>query len=395
MTIMPEHTKTEVRPGILVVDDTPINLQLLTCLLKERGYRPRPVTSGKAALAAAQSEPPDLVLLDISMPEMNGYTVCERFKADPLLKDIPILFLSALSDIEDKIRGLKVGGADFITKPFRIEEIEARINAHLRVRTLQRQLLEQNVRLEEIVAERTRQLDEAYTRLKSLDRVKGEFLLMLAHEMRTPSNGVLGVGELVLELCPPSAELEEYKDLFHGSKDRLIRLLDDVSLLTHLETNQEALANSSTSYVELLNCARHALHLPRQTIAANLPHPLLRGETEHLLRALTTALQLAACFCKNQTSTDCEWETLERSLIVRFNLDALLLKPEECSMIFDINSEVRTRSAAEPLGLAPVVTHRLLQLMGGDICLESVGSPQGRLVLVLPLAHPLAPASSV
>lgn len=113
------------KPNVLVVDDTPANLQLLANMLKERGYKTRPVPSGILALQAAQSDPPDVILLDINMPEMNGYEVCERLKADEQLKEIPVIFISALNEILDKVRAFSVGGVDYITKPFQIDEVQA------------------------------------------------------------------------------------------------------------------------------------------------------------------------------------------------------------------------------------------------------------------------------
>jgi DNA-binding response OmpR family regulator len=114
-------------PDILMVDDTPANLQLLTDMLMKRGYRVQPVPDGKLALQAIQKEKPDLLLLDINMPEMNGYEVCERLKADEALKEIPILFISASDEPIDKIKAFAAGGVDYVTKPFHFEELEARV----------------------------------------------------------------------------------------------------------------------------------------------------------------------------------------------------------------------------------------------------------------------------
>jgi two-component system, cell cycle sensor histidine kinase and response regulator CckA len=129
--------------SILVVDDTPANLQLLTGMLKDRGYKVRPVPSGKLALLAAQREPPDLILLDINMPEMNGYEVCEHLKADAKLKGIPIIFISALTEPLDKVKAFAIGGVDYLTKPFQMEELHARVETHLKLRRLQLQLEDQ------------------------------------------------------------------------------------------------------------------------------------------------------------------------------------------------------------------------------------------------------------
>lgn len=125
---------------ILIVDDTPANLRLLSQMLSEQGYQVRPVLEGRLALIAAQVKPPDLILLDIRMPDLNGYQVCERLKSDSKTKDIPIIFISALDAIQDKVKAFTVGGVDYITKPFHVEEVLARVETHLALHKLQEQL---------------------------------------------------------------------------------------------------------------------------------------------------------------------------------------------------------------------------------------------------------------
>jgi sigma-B regulation protein RsbU (phosphoserine phosphatase) len=137
----------ESSASILVVDDTPANLQVLAGMLKDRGYKVRPVPSGKLALQAAQRDPPDLILLDINMPEMNGYEVCEHLKVDEQLKGVPVIFISALTDQLDKVKAFAIGGVDYLTKPFQMEELHARVETHLKLRRLQLELEETNRRL--------------------------------------------------------------------------------------------------------------------------------------------------------------------------------------------------------------------------------------------------------
>ncbi|MDB9527481.1 ATP-binding protein [Oscillatoria sp. CS-180] len=148
---------------ILAIDDTPENLQLLSQLLTDRHYKVRSVTKGKTALRAAQAAPPDLILLDINMPEMGGYEVCERLKAEDITRDIPVIFISALGETLDKVRAFKVGGVDFVTKPFQVEEVIARIETHLQICRLRRQLQAQNVRLEQEIRDR-RQAQETFSK---------------------------------------------------------------------------------------------------------------------------------------------------------------------------------------------------------------------------------------
>ncbi len=138
---------SRARANILIVDDIPVNLLLLSQMLAEQGYHVRPVPDGHLALAAVRAEPPDLILLDIRMPEMDGYQVCEQLKADAQTRDIPIIFISALDETEDKVRAFHTGGVDYVTKPFQAAEVLARVETHLALRRLQQQLLDANERM--------------------------------------------------------------------------------------------------------------------------------------------------------------------------------------------------------------------------------------------------------
>jgi DNA-binding response OmpR family regulator len=141
---------TEQAPqgNIMIVDDNPANLKLLEDMLRQQGYETRLFPLGRLALAAADTEPPDLILLDINMPEMNGYEVCERLKSNARLAEIPVIFISALNAVEDTVKGFRAGGVDYITKPFQLEEVQARVETHLKLRRAQqaeRDLLERTL----------------------------------------------------------------------------------------------------------------------------------------------------------------------------------------------------------------------------------------------------------
>ncbi len=131
-------SKAKLLPSILIVDDTPANVLLLVKMLAERGYDLRSVSSGKLALEAARAEAPDLILLDINMPVMNGYEVCEQLKADMALKHIPVIFISAMNETGDKVKAFRAGGVDYVTKPFQFEEVYARIQTHLQLHRLEK-----------------------------------------------------------------------------------------------------------------------------------------------------------------------------------------------------------------------------------------------------------------
>ncbi len=137
---MIQENTEKTKGSILIVDDTPANLRLLSNMLAEQGYQVRPVPEGAMALSAAQMSPPDLILLDIKLPGMNGYEVCEKLKADEKTQEIPIIFISALDATDDKIRAFTAGGVDYVTKPFHVEEVLARVETHLALRKLHKRL---------------------------------------------------------------------------------------------------------------------------------------------------------------------------------------------------------------------------------------------------------------
>jgi len=159
--------------SVLVVDDTIENLRLLSNLLGEKGYEVRAVTSGRQALQAAEHDPPDLVLLDVTMPEMDGYEVCRRLKAADRCKDVPVIFITALTDTADKVLAFDTGAVDYITKPFQFAEVLARVKTHLALRSAR-------------VA-----LAESYQRLRALEELRDNLVHMIVHDMKSPMMGLL------------------------------------------------------------------------------------------------------------------------------------------------------------------------------------------------------------
>ncbi|HBL11048.1 MAG TPA: hypothetical protein DD379_06510, partial [Cyanobacteria bacterium UBA11162] len=143
---MSQERINSTKGNILVVDDTPANLNILTEILSRKGYKVRLAPSGKLALRSIEFAPPDLILLDIMMPEMDGYQVCKILKASEKTKDIPIIFISALYEVLDKMKAFSLGGVDYITKPFEVEEVLVRIENQLSIRRLSQQLHEENIR---------------------------------------------------------------------------------------------------------------------------------------------------------------------------------------------------------------------------------------------------------
>ncbi len=224
---------TPARPthlgDVLLVDDTPENIGFLSSLLKARGYRTRAVTSGAMALQAAVAEVPDLVLLDVTMPGMDGYEVCRRMKADPALHQVPVIFLSALSDTLDKVKAFSVGGVDYVTKPFKAEEISARVETHLGLRRLQRQQQATNL-----------ELVRSYDALEKLEQVRQSLVQMIVHDLKNPLATIQICTELVRQGAPLDDDQRIAVEDIAGMAQVMGRMVMDV--LDVARTDEAALA---------------------------------------------------------------------------------------------------------------------------------------------------------
>lgn len=232
---------------ILIVDDTPDNLRILTSMLQSYGYRVRPAINGQVALTAVEQTQPDLILLDIMMPGLTGYEVCAQLKSNPLTRDIPVIFISALDDTLDKVKAFEIGGIDYIVKPFQLEEVLARIENHL---TLYQQRRE----------------------IARLNEFKDLLLRTVSHDLKNPITNIIGYSELLLEYadqaksgsCSDRASIHAHTILERIAQtathmDQLVTRLLDLSAL------EEGGAELQLSLVSL-----HEL-LTRQVLDFDLP----------------------------------------------------------------------------------------------------------------------------
>jgi len=188
------------REVILIVDDTPANLGVLFDTLEISGFRVLVNTNGESALETVKQAHPDIILLDIMMPGMDGFETCTRLKSDEMTKEIPVIFMTALTDAVDEVRGLALGAVDYITKPIRVETVLARVKTHLSLQRLQKELKEKNIRLEQEIAERTKletQLRMAH-KMKAIGTMTGG----IAHEFNNILGIILGNADIAADDIP-------------------------------------------------------------------------------------------------------------------------------------------------------------------------------------------------
>lgn len=187
---------------ILVIDDNPTNLEVLLEYLEESGFEVAIARSGESALLQIEHIQPDLILLDVVMPGIDGFETCRRFKEKELTREIPIIFITALSDSVDKVKGFLAGGADYITKPFQHEEVLARITAHLRIRQLEQRFQAERAMVNEqqrIITEQQKLIDQQQKSLEELHACKTTFFSFISHDLQRPLDNLLGSTRLIIE----------------------------------------------------------------------------------------------------------------------------------------------------------------------------------------------------
>jgi|APFre7841882630_1041343.scaffolds.fasta_scaffold06674_3 signal transduction histidine kinase len=215
---------------VLIIDDEPIARAGLEALLAGEGYRLEFATNGQEGLAMAAGLVPDVILLDIMMPDMDGYEVCKQLRDAPRLRSIPIIIISALSDKESLVRGLDAGADEFLSKPVTGLELRARVRSMLRIR-------------------------RQHKELQRLLQWREQFVNMLVHDMRTPLQVIMSYADLLLSDAPLETEQREWAELINTNADRLNRLLTEMLIMAKMERGQFALNQTTVELSQLLRSA--------------------------------------------------------------------------------------------------------------------------------------------
>lgn len=272
---------------ILIVDDVPKNIQVLGNILINKDYQISYTQDGHHAISLLKKIKFDLILLDIMMPEIDGYEVCRKIMADPETADIPIIFLSAKADKDSVIKGFKLGARDYVTKPFNAEELLARVKTHLDLKDKTEQLSEMNHSLEDKVRKRTKELKAANKELLKLDNAKNDFLNIISHELRTPLNGIQGLTTLLTDSTEKKEQLSYIDNILEAS-DRLVRFSEKALLITSLNSGKYIMKKSDIKLNDfLIECFESKLKNTKKKFKFNIeiiPENLTINADSYLLK---------------------------------------------------------------------------------------------------------------
>ena len=410
---------TEDNKGnILIVDDTPENLQVLSATLSDRGYKVRGVIKGTMAIRAAKSAPPDLILLDIKMPDLTGYEVCEQLKADPQTKEIPVIFISALDEVLDKVKAFQIGGVDYITKPFQVEEVLARVEHQLTIKRLQKQLLTQNQQLQEEIVERRKAEEVA----AAASKAKSQFVANMSHELRTPLNAILGFTQVMLRDRHLSSEQVENLRIISRSGEHLLDLINDVLDFSKIEAGIIGLYETSFDLYRLLDTLEEMFQIKCEQknlllnflVSPDVPQ-FIKTDEKKLRVCLTNLLGNAIKFtsygsvtlrvqAELGTHSPAQQDlpiTNDQLPITNYQLTFEVedtgcgIAEAELDSLFDAFVQAEAgKKAVEGTGLGLTITRSYVELMGGNITVSSVFG-QGTIFKFNILAHPAKPAEII
>jgi signal transduction histidine kinase len=358
----------------MIVDDTHLNLKLLSHILTRQGYAVRALSDGPSALASAVEDPPDLILLDILMPGMDGYQVCQKFKEQERTRDIPVLFMSALDQVGDKVKAFSAGGVDYITKPFQAQEVLARVATHLTLQSLKKQLEDQVEALQESNAE--------------LDA----FAHTVAHDIKNPLSSIIMGAELMQQLIRPltddPAVLRIARDVEISSR-KTVNIIDELLLLASVR--QEDIVRSPLEMGSIVRHARRRLDwlVEQYDGQIELPErwPIALGYgpwvEEVWVNYISNALkyggdppQVRLGGGSGPDGTVCFW--------VQDNGPGIA--PEKAETLFTEFTRLE-RTPAEGHGLGLSIVKRILNRLGGEVGLESTVGAGSTFYFYLPAAE--------
>lgn len=352
------YLKHSAQADILIVDDTPDNLRVLSAMLTNRGYEVRKALNGRRAIASVQSEPPDLILMDIRMPEMDGYEVCRQLKATPQGCEVPIIFISALDDALDKVRAFAAGGVDYVTKPFQEAEVLARIEHQLRIQRLQQQLIEQNEEL-----------------LRS-NRELEQFAYVVSHDLQQPLQSVTGFVRLLQMKYEDSLDdvAQDYLNRIHETGSRMQRLVQD--LLTYAQVGRQEQEPQSVDCNQILRQVlenlQEAIDKKRATFTWD-SLPVVQGNESQLIQLFQNLISNGIKFVPDDVAPQIHIAVMQQKDYWQIGIqdNGIGIKPENCEQIFEIFQRLHTGSKYSGTGIGLATCKKIVEQHQGHIWVKS------------------------
>jgi two-component system, sensor histidine kinase and response regulator len=350
---------------ILVVDDTPSNVIILIDLLQDEGYIIHEARDGQAAVELVPTVAPDLILMDINMPRLNGFEACRRLKSNSATQDIPVVFISAWGELDDKINGFKAGGVDYITRPFQVEEVIARVRTHITIAKQHQQIM-------------------------ALNRLKDQLVRTVSHDLKNPLTGVRGYVDMLIE-DETSADRQRMLTLIRRSADRMYRLISNLLDLTRIQDGLQ-LERRSVLVSQLIQDALNDFEVQAQSRQIHMTMDLPNGDLSvsvdplRMGQVIANLLSNAVKYATRQVIV--RGERIDDRLHLAIVDDGPGIPPEMQARLFEAfyRAPTQTNKQVEGTGLGLSIAQGIVQQHGGIIRLHSVVNEGTMFEVVIPLA---------
>ncbi|MDB9314162.1 hybrid sensor histidine kinase/response regulator [Spirulina sp. CS-785/01] len=374
---------------ILIVDDIPENLRLLSTMLQEKGYKVRKSISGRRALQVIETIPPDLILLDIRMPELDGYDVCKILKQKEDTRNIPIIFISALNDPTDKVNAFEVGGVDYITKPFQLQEVLARVENHLKICQLQQKLHQQNQQLQQEIRDRTK-----------AENTLRVYLHAVSHDLRNPVVGMSMVLNTLLEKQQNDHLTLPRKTVQRMTKscDRQLNLINSLVETNEIEIWGVHLDPSLLHLHEFLNPLiadwQPILEKNRATLTNNIPPdlPPIHADGDQLWRVYENLIGNALKHNPPGITINLDAK-LEDSqhIIASVSDNGYGIDPQKADTLFELYQRGENTGRTVGLGLGLYLCRQIIVAHGGEMGITNPPQPGSTFWFSLPTLQETVP----
>ena len=355
---------------VLIVDDTPENIRVLGEILEQEGYEVFVAENGLRALDILNSNSIDLVLLDVMMPEMDGFEVCRRIKATAGTASIPVIFLTALDYPEDEERGLSLGAVDYITKPFKVELVRARVDTHI-------SLFHARERLEQTVNRRTLQLAESYAELRNLDAARQDLLQILYKKLWDPQTGLFGITEAALAKINPSSPYALHlKENYRQGRDDMVKFINSGLFLSSTSKSAGSGLRPMNLNIVVNQVLMDCLPLLKEkkltpVVDTSMKDLLITADMDLFYQIFLTVIQTAAALGTQNSSFQVEYELRDGKTLCRVVFKPLSPVPDSLDALFDPDQSVWAKTPAAKLGLQITLASRIALALGIEVKTES------------------------
>jgi two-component system sensor histidine kinase/response regulator len=386
---------------VLVVDDIAANRNLLGETLEPNGYEVLLASNGLMALKVAAKAKPNLILMDVNMPDMDGYEACAQLKADPDLAEIPVIFITANDDQESLVKGFEAGGVDYIAKPFKEKEVLMRVETHLKIRTLTKALEETNAELgvkNDALKSEVQRRTQAEEKANDANEAKSRFLSFISHEMRSPLNAIIGFSEELTDSLGADSNTDNLEDAqsIHRSGKHLLGLINNLLDLSKIEAGKMPLILEDFDPKQLIeDLSRDVEPLVRQksntiNIEANEWDGTVHADSTKLKQVLMNLISNAGKFSENGTiNITLNCATADGSKFsIAVSDKGIGMTDEQMAKLFQPYQQATDSTSKKygGTGLGLAISRQFCRLMGGDLIVESRAGEGSTFTVSLPLA---------